>query len=103
MNDSTLDRLLELASNKSVAAEVYYLASQDTKIEFANNRLKSLSTKTTEGSALRVIADGRLGFASSSDLERVDDLVEAAMATATIGDRAEYTLTEGVRFDRAGE
>jgi PmbA protein len=96
MNNSTIDRIIELAKKKGVTAEVFYLASQDTPIEFANNRLKSLSTKMTEGVALRVIVDGRLGFASSSDLTRVDDLIEAAIATATIGDRVNYALAKEI-------
>jgi PmbA protein len=96
MNNSKIDRIIELAKQKGVAAEVFYLASQDTPIEFANNRLKSLSTKITEGVALRVIVDGKLGFASSSDLTRIEDLIEAAIATATIGDRITYNLAEGI-------
>jgi PmbA protein len=97
MNDSKIDRLLELSSQRGVEAEVYYLDSQDTPIEFANNRLKSLSTKMKEGVALRVIADGKLGFASSSDLNRVEDLVEAAIATATIGDSVDYSLATEIK------
>jgi PmbA protein len=96
MNNSKIDRIIESAKKKGVAAEVFYLASQDTPIEFANNRLKSLSTKITEGVALRVIVDGKLGFASSSDLTRIEDLIEAAIATATIGDRVTYTLAEEI-------
>ena len=65
-------------TKKGIEAEVYYAASQDTPIEFGNNRLKSLETKASEGIALRVIADGKLGFASSTDLTRLADLVDAA-------------------------
>jgi PmbA protein len=68
VSDSKLEQILELAASKVDAAEVYYLSSQDTPIEFENNRLKSLQTKAVQGVALRVIHNGRLGFASSTDL-----------------------------------
>lgn len=97
MQDKIVDRVIDLAKQRGIEAEVYYAASQNTPIEFANNRLKSLETKASEGIALRVIADNRLGFASSSDLTRLADLVDAAAATAAIGDPVEFSFTEKVR------
>lgn len=90
VNDSILETILDLAKPRTQAAEVYYLAGQDTPIEFENNRLKSLQTKATQGVALRVIRNGRLGFASSTDLTRLEDLVEAAIQTSDIGSPAEF-------------
>ncbi len=55
MSDSTIEQILKLASQRADAAEVYYLSSQDTPIEFENNRLKSLQTKALQGVALRLI------------------------------------------------
>lgn len=98
MSDSKLEQLLQLAAAKVDSAEVYYLSSQDTPIEFENNRLKSLQTKAVQGVALRVIHNGRLGFASSTDLTRLEDLVEAAVQTAAIGDPAEFEFASNVQF-----
>jgi len=97
VSDSTLEKILKLATQHAQAAEVYYLSSQDTPIEFENNRLKSLSTKALQGVALRVICNGRLGFASSTDLTRLDDLVAAAVQTSEIGDPAEYEFARNVQ------
>lgn len=96
MKDPIVEQVIDLANKKGIEAEVYYTASQDTPIEFGNNRLKSLETKASEGIALRVIADGKLGFASSSDLTRLSDLVDAAVATAEIGDRVEFDFARDV-------
>ena len=96
MKDPIIEQVIDLANKKGIEAEVYYAASQDTPIEFGNNRLKSLETKASEGIALRVIADGKLGFASSSDLTRLSDLVDAAIATAEIGDRVEFDFARDV-------
>lgn len=90
MGNSTLEQLLDVATQKTDAAEVYYLSTQDTPIEFENNRLKSLQTKAKQGVALRVIHQGKLGFASSTDLTRLEDLVDAAIQTAEIGDPVEF-------------
>lgn len=96
MNDQIVEQVIDLANKKGIEAEIYYVASQDTPIEFSNNRLKSLETKASEGIALRVIADRKLGFASSTDLTRLADLVDAAIATAEIGDPVEFDFTQDV-------
>jgi PmbA protein len=97
VSDETLDKILKLASLQAESAEVYYLQSQDTPIEFENNRLKSLSTKATQGVALRVICNGKMGFASSTDLTRLDDLVAAAVQTSEIGDPAEFEFANDLQ------
>lgn len=94
MSESILEKILELATPRTDAAEVYYLSSQDTPIEFENNRLKSLQTKAVQGVALRVICNGRFGFASSTDLTRLEDLVDAAVQTSEIGSPAEFEFAE---------
>lgn len=96
MKDWIIEQVIDLANKKGIEAEVYYVASQDTPIEFGNNRLKSLETKASEGIALRVIADRKLGFASSTDLTRLSDLVDAAVSTAEIGDPVEFDFTQNV-------
>lgn len=90
VGDAILDQILQLAAPRTEAAEVYFVSSQDTPIEFENNRLKSLQTKAIQGVALRVIRNGRLGFASSTDLTRLEDLVDAAVQTAEIGSPADF-------------
>ncbi|MEE3716371.1 metallopeptidase TldD-related protein [Tumidithrix elongata RA019] len=88
--EQTLDYLLTQAKTCTESAEAYYLSTEDTPIEFENNRLKSLQTKAQQGVALRVIAHGKIGFASSTDLSRLDDLVAAAVQTAEIGEPADF-------------
>ncbi|MFM7427453.1 MAG: TldD/PmbA family protein [Elainella sp.] len=90
MSDALLDQILRLAAPRTDAAEVYFVASQNQPVEFENNHLKSLQTKATQGVALRVVSKGRLGFASSTDLTRLEDLVDAAVQTAEIGSPADF-------------
>ncbi|MGB3401347.1 MAG: TldD/PmbA family protein [Microcoleaceae cyanobacterium] len=94
MENSALDQLLHLAAQKADAAEVYSLQTQNTPIEFENNHLKSLQTKATLGLALRIIHNGKLGFASSTDLTRLEELVDAALQTAEIGAPVEFEFAK---------
>jgi PmbA protein len=94
MENSAWKQLLNLAAQKADAAEVYSLQTQNTPIEFENNHLKSLQTKATEGVALRIIHNGKLGFASSTDLTRLEELVDAALQTAEIGAPVEYEFAK---------
>lgn len=89
-----VEQILDLAKQKGIEAEVYYRTSRDTPIDFENNRLKSLETKATQGIMLRVVADGKLGFASSTDLTRLEDVVDAAIQTAEIGDPIDFEFAK---------
>ncbi|NJN74747.1 MAG: TldD/PmbA family protein [Limnothrix sp. RL_2_0] len=89
-----VEQILDLAKQKGIEAEVYYRTSRDTPIDFENNRLKSLETKATQGIMLRVVVDGKLGFASSTDLTRLEDVVDAAIQTAEIGDRLDFEFAK---------
>jgi PmbA protein len=88
--DQVLEEVLGKAKSHTEAAEVYYLSSDDTPIEFENNRLKSVQAKSQQGVALRVIVNGKIGFASSTDLAQLDNLVAAAVQTASIGEVADF-------------
>jgi PmbA protein len=67
-------------------AEVFEIQSEATKIGFEANKLKSFEVEETQGVAARVVADGRLGFAASSDVTAVDQLIENVLASAQLGD-----------------
>lgn len=103
MSDSTLEQILKMATQRAEVAEVYYLSSQDTPIEFENNRLKSLQTKALQGVALRLTAKGKLGFASSTDLTRLEDLVEAAIQTAEISEPVDFELASNLNLSAPEE
>ncbi len=84
LGNSTLEQIFKLASEKAEAVEIYYLSTEDIPIKLENNCLKSLQTKAKKGVDLRLIYRGRLGLVSSTDLTRIEDLVDAAIQTAKI-------------------
>jgi len=76
-----LDRLMQQAEQ----AEVFEIESEATKIGFEANRMKSFEVEETRGVAARVVVNGRLGFAASSDLDATGKLVANAIESARHG------------------
>ena len=66
--------------------EVVHLVNETTTVAFEANRLKTSKVEETAGIAARVIKDGRLGFAASSDLTATDKLIRNALESAAYGD-----------------
>jgi predicted Zn-dependent protease len=83
-------------------AEAYQVSNEETPVRFEANRLKELNSRHTSGVAVRVIANGRIGFASSTRPGDVRDVVQAAMETAPFGPEAHFDFPKqaanGARF-----
>lgn len=77
-----LERLLQHADQ----AEVMTTESETTTVRFQANQLKGSEVEETRGIALRVIKDGRLGFAATSDMTEVEKTINNAVASAAFGD-----------------
>jgi len=76
-----LERAARLGAEQ---AEAYYAESVSDSVDFENNRLAGIDSSSGRGIGIRVIAGARVGFSSTSILERVEDAVEAALATARL-------------------
>ncbi|UCG42010.1 MAG: TldD/PmbA family protein [candidate division WOR-3 bacterium] len=77
-----VDEILALAHRRGVEAEVYSSEVDRTLVEFRSGRHHSQETRLVSGYGLRVIKDGRLGFAASTNQDRPDQLLDAAIAVA---------------------
>jgi len=82
--------MLEHLMKEAEQAEVFEIESEATKIGFEANKIKSFEVEETRGIAARVVADGRLGFAASSDLEATDRLATNVLESARHGDEIEF-------------
>ena len=87
-----MERLLALARRVAGEAEVYYETSLSTPVSFESNRLKMLQTKETRGVALRIIRNGRIGFASTTDFREPQVLVDHAVAVSEFGAEAKFSF-----------
>ncbi|MCJ7696620.1 MAG: TldD/PmbA family protein [Anaerolineaceae bacterium] len=72
---------------KAEQVEVVNLQNETTTVSFEANRLKSCSVAQTKGTAVRVVRDGRLGFAASSDEKAMIKLASNVLESATYGDQ----------------
>ena len=81
-----------LAEARKVAeeAEVFKVTSEETQVHFEANRLKQLQTKQQTSVALRIIKDGRVGYATTTKLDDGKNLVRNAVETAQFGMKAEF-------------
>ncbi|HUF53098.1 MAG TPA: TldD/PmbA family protein [Dehalococcoidia bacterium] len=86
-----LNAILEIArANGAQQAEAFHVDNEESPVKFEANRLKELNSRRTSGVALRVIKDGRVGFASSTRPGDIEDLVKAAIETSPFGPEAHF-------------
>lgn len=85
-----IEEILSLALKEAEEAEVLEVESEETPARFEANRLKELQTRYTKGYALRLIKDGKIGFASSTRPDDAEGLVSAAVELAQFGAAAHF-------------
>ncbi|MBS3762628.1 MAG: TldD/PmbA family protein [Planctomycetes bacterium] len=88
------DEMLDAARSCCDAAEVYVERGETRSIRFENNKLKRITARQFNGVGLRIFNEGRIGFASTTDLREPGRLVEMAVESAEFGDKAVFKLPE---------
>jgi len=83
-----------LAQAKKVAeeAEVFMISSEETPVQFEANRLKHIQSKQSCSVALRIIKQGKIGYAATTELSDSQSLVNMAVETAQFGMPAKFEL-----------
>jgi PmbA protein len=97
-----LEQVLDIARANSEQAEVYDLVEQTTPVVFEANRLKELQTKQSHGLALRLVRNGRIGLASTTDFRDLPAMVDRAITATEFGAAAQFLLpdlTGGTRVE----
>ncbi|MFC1992327.1 TldD/PmbA family protein [Chloroflexota bacterium] len=89
-----------LAQAKKVAeeAEVFTVSSESTPVQFEANRLKHIQSKQSTSMALRIVKQGRLGYASTAGLSDSHDLVDMAVETSQFGMPAKFELPSSTSY-----
>lgn len=82
--------MLEKLKGKVEGAEVYETGGWETPVRFRAGALESAKVIERTGRALRLIKNGRLGYATTTDLEETNSLIENALASAEFGDPAPF-------------
>ncbi len=77
--------------------ELYLQEGTVSCVRFDDSRLKSADSSQSCGVAVRVLADGRLGFATTSDLGKVRLVLKAAVQSAWHGENTEISFPSSSR------
>jgi PmbA protein len=93
-----IEDILARAKKVSDAAEVFSISSEETPVNFEANRLKSIQSKQSSSISLRIIKNGRLGYAAASgDIDNIK-LVNIAEETAQFGMSAKFDFPSDKSF-----
>ena len=84
------ERILELAASAADQAEALCVESASVSVNFEANAIKGSDANDRAAAALRIIKNGRVGFSSTSNLDDLQGLVEAALETAPFGAEARF-------------
>jgi PmbA protein len=85
-----MEKLLAIAKRVTDQAEIYSATSNTDGVSFENAKLKDIDSKMQHGVALRIIKDGKLGFAYTKNLIYREELVQNAFASLKGGVEAQY-------------
>lgn len=89
-----MEQILARAKKVAGEAEVFQVSSEETQVRFEANRLKQLQTNQTTSVALRIIKDGRIGYATTTGTGDIQELVRNAVETAEFGAVARFQLPD---------
>ncbi|MDO9391244.1 MAG: metallopeptidase TldD-related protein [bacterium] len=92
-----IEQILDLAKKRTDAAEVILVEGQESPVDFRSGKLHSVEHKEIKGAGLRVIKNGRIGFSSTTDFGKLQDLVDHAAAGAAFGQQAAFRFPAGCR------
>jgi PmbA protein len=93
-----MEEILDLARQVAEEAEVFWITSEETPVHFQANHLKAIQSKGSTGVSLRIIKNGRLGYAAASGQVDAQRLVDAAVETAPFGLPAAFDFPSASHF-----
>ncbi len=85
-----MEEILSRAKKVAEKADVFQVVSQRTPVKFEANLLKQIQTKESTATALRLIKNGKIGFAQVSGSVDPETLVNMALETCNFGAVAKF-------------
>ena len=87
-----MEKILEQAKRVAEAAEVFTVSQDEAPVQFEANRLKHIQNKQSTSVALRLLKQGRIGYAVTTKPSDSQSLVNMAVETAEFGMPAKFEL-----------
>ena len=85
-----MEEILSQAQKVAEEAEVFMVSAEEIPVHFEANRLKHIQSKQSTSVALRIVKQGRVGYATTTGLEDRQRLVNMAVETAQFGMSAKF-------------
>jgi len=95
------EKVISQALSACKDAELFMTKTEEYPVVFEANKLQSVKSKLLQGYSLRVIKDGRLGFASDTEIDDSGSLLEKAIEASKFGPKARFGFWKGKRFPNA--
>jgi len=94
-----MEKLLDMAKKVTNQAEIYSAEYTSNSVTFQDAKLYNIETNFLSGISLRIIKDGRLGFAYTRNLIDRQELLDNALRSLEGGVEAPYDLpaTKGIK------
>jgi len=87
-----VEQMLAQVRRVAEKADAFVVSSEETSVQFETNRLKHIQSKQSSSVALRVVCQGRIGYAATTNLEDSPHLIDMAVAAARFGIPAKFEL-----------
>jgi PmbA protein len=95
-----MERLFEMAKKVSDQAEIYSITGRVDGVSFENAHLKDIESSMQSGLSLRIIKDGKLGFAYTKNLIHREEFLHNALDSlkGEVEGLFDFPLTRNVSF-----
>lgn len=80
-----MEKLMKLAKQAVDQAEIYYTESVSDSLSFTDSKFDKADTSLRSGMALRIIKDGRIGYAHTRNLLSAESLLDQAIQSSKEG------------------
>jgi len=94
-----MQQMIEKVKQKVNSGELFRAKFTTIPVEYEMNQLKAINMEESEGWALRVIRDKKIGFSSSTSKNQIDSMIDKALEVAQFGQVARFDFPEEIKRD----
>ncbi|UCG10159.1 MAG: TldD/PmbA family protein [Dehalococcoidia bacterium] len=95
-----MEALLAKAKKVAEEAEVFIVSVEETPVRFEANRLKYIQSRQSTSVALRIVRQGRIGYATTTEPGDIQNLLNMAVETAQFGTPARFEFPPLTAYPR---
>ena len=92
-----MQQMIKKVKQKVNSGELFRAKFTTIPVEFEMNQLKAINVEESEGLALRVIQDKKIGFSSSTSKNQIDGMIDKALEVAQFGQVARFDFPEEIK------